>query len=139
MPCSDSGGRPTPPPGVTDTADDLRRTLTDSPARFLLAEADGQVVGSIIGTFDGWRGNIYWLVVHPGYRRRRIARRLMAEIEKRLVNRGAKMIMALVEKDYPWAGGFWQAVGYPVDHRIDGLFVTWNDYCVNFMPCPVQA
>jgi hypothetical protein len=46
-------------PGVTDTADDLRRAIAESPAHVLLAEVGGQVVGSIIGTFDGWRGNIY--------------------------------------------------------------------------------
>lgn len=45
-------------PGVTDTADDVRRAVTDSPAHVLVAEVEGQVVGSIIGTFDGWRGNI---------------------------------------------------------------------------------
>jgi len=105
-------------PGVTDTADDLRRAVTDSPAYVLVAEADGQIIGSIIGTFDGWRGNIYRLVVHPGHRRRGIARKLVAEVEQRLAGQGTKRITALVEKDHPWAVGFWEAVGYGVDHRI---------------------
>lgn len=106
-------------PSVTDTADNLRRAITDSPAHLLVAEYDKQVVGSIIGTFDGWRDNIYRLVVHPAYRRRGIGRQLVTEVEKRLVNQGAKRITALVEKDHPWAVGFWEAVGYPVDHRIE--------------------
>jgi ribosomal protein S18 acetylase RimI-like enzyme len=105
-------------PSVTDTADDLRRAITDSPAHVLVAEAEGQIVGSIIGTFDGWRGNIYRLVVHPSYRRRGIARQLVAEIEKRLVAQGTKRLTALVEKDHPWAVNFWEAVGYGLDHRI---------------------
>ena len=52
-------------PGVTDTADDLRRAADDlraiaySPAHVLVAEVGGRLVGSVIGTFDGWRGNIY--------------------------------------------------------------------------------
>lgn len=106
-------------PGVTDTADDLRRAITDSPAHVLVAEADGLIVGSIIGTFDGWRGNIYRLVVHPGYRRRGIARKLVAEVEKRLAKQRVKRITALVEKDHPWAVSFWEAVGYGADHRIE--------------------
>jgi ribosomal protein S18 acetylase RimI-like enzyme len=105
-------------PGVTDTADDLRRAVADSPAHVLVAEVEGQVVGSIIGTFDGWRGNIYRLAVHPDYRRRGIARALVAEAEKRLAEQGAKRITALVEKDHPWAMTFWEAVGYRVDGRI---------------------
>jgi ribosomal protein S18 acetylase RimI-like enzyme len=106
-------------PSVTDTAANLRRAITDSPAHVLVAESDGQIVGSIIGTFDGWRGNIYRLVVHPGYRRRGIARRLVAEVEKRLAGQGTKRITALVEKDHPWAVDFWEAVGYGVDRRIE--------------------
>jgi ribosomal protein S18 acetylase RimI-like enzyme len=105
-------------PGVTDTADDLRRAVADSPAHVLVAEVEGQVVGSIIGTFDGWRGNIYRLAVHPDCRRRGIARALVAEVEKRLAGQGAKRITALVEKDHPWAASFWQAVGYGLDSRI---------------------
>jgi hypothetical protein len=36
-------------PGVTDTADDLRRAIADSPAHVLVAAAEGRLVGSIIG------------------------------------------------------------------------------------------
>lgn len=90
-------------PGVTDTADDLRRAITDSPAHVLVAEVGGRIVGSIIGTFDGWRGNIYRLAVHPDHRRQGIARVLVAEVEKRLTGQGARRITALVEKDHLWA------------------------------------
>src|SRR5713226_7499525 len=65
-------------PSVTDTADDLRRAVTESPAHVLVAEVGGRVIGSIIGTFDGWRGNIYRLAVHPDYRRQGVARALVA-------------------------------------------------------------
>ena len=105
-------------PGVTDTAADLRRALTDSPAHVLVAEVEGRLVGSIIGTFDGWRGNIYRLAVHPEQRRRGIARALVTTVEERLVRQGAKRITALVEKDHPWGMSFWQAVGYAVDQRM---------------------
>jgi RimJ/RimL family protein N-acetyltransferase len=105
-------------PGVTDNADDLRRVITQGPADVLVAEVAGRLIGSIIGTFDGWRGNIYRMAVHPDYRRRGVGRSLVAEIENRLSARGAKRITALVEKDHAWATGFWQAVGYQWDQRV---------------------
>jgi ribosomal protein S18 acetylase RimI-like enzyme len=105
-------------PGITDNADDLRRAVSESQAHVLMAEAEGRVIGSIIGTFDGWRGNIYRLAVHPDHRSQGIARALVAEVEKRLTQQGAKRITALVEKDHPIAMTFWEAVGYRVDERI---------------------
>lgn len=105
-------------PSITDTADDLRRAVAASPAHVLVAEADGQIVGSIIGTFDGWRGNIYRLAVHPDCRRQGLARALLAEVEQRLARQGAKRITALVEKNQPRAVGFWLAVGYTLDDRL---------------------
>jgi ribosomal protein S18 acetylase RimI-like enzyme len=105
-------------PGVTDAADDLRRAVADSPAHVLVAEVGGRIAGSAIGTFDGWRGNVYRLAVHPDHRRQGVARALVAEVEGTLTRQGAKRITALVETGHPWAMHFCEAVGYRVDERI---------------------
>lgn len=105
-------------PGVTDNTDDLRRAITESPAHVLVAEVDGRVIGSIIGVFDGWRGNVYRLAVHPDFRRHGVARSLVGEVERKLAEQGAKRITALVEKDHPWAMSFWEAVEYRVNERV---------------------
>src|SRR5436190_1686672 len=105
-------------PSVTDTAEAVRRAIAHPAAWVLLAEAGGQLIGSIIGTFDGWRGNIYRLAVDPAYRRRRVARALVEAVEQRLRQAGAKRITALVEHGHPEPVAFWEAAGYERDRRI---------------------
>ena len=105
-------------PSATDTPQDVRRALGLGSACVLVAELDGQLVGSIIGTFDGWRGNIYRLAVHLDYRRLGIAGALNREIEKWLVQQGAKRITALVEREHGCATGFWESAGYQIDARM---------------------
>jgi ribosomal protein S18 acetylase RimI-like enzyme len=102
-------------PSVTDTAEDVRRALTDGRAQVLAAESGGRLVGSLIASFDGWRGNLYRLAVHPDHRRRGIARALVAAGEERLARQGARRITALVDGADARALAFWNAVGYAHD------------------------
>jgi ribosomal protein S18 acetylase RimI-like enzyme len=108
------------PPSVTDSSEGLRR-LTNEPSGILLvATIGGRIIGSVIGGWDGWRGNIYRLAVTPEYRRRGIARRLVAEISNELFAKGATRIGALVEHEHRWAIDFWDSLsdlGYERDPK----------------------
>ena len=108
-------------PSLTDTIADVQNAI-ESLASVLVAEADQRIVGSLIATFDGWRGNMYRLAVHPDYRRRGIGRALVAEGESGLTQQGAKRITALVEAQYPWAVAFWSSVGYEIEPGILRFF-----------------
>lgn len=109
-------------PSPTDTPNDLTKLLGEPAALLLLvAEADGRLVGTVIGGWDGWRGNIYRLAVLPAYRRRGIARALVGEAERRLFRMGGRRISALVQGDHPWATDFWDSLGasgYRHDERM---------------------
>ena len=108
-------------PSVTGTIADIQGTI-ESSASVLVAEADQRIVGSLIAAFDGWRGNMYRIAVHPDYQRRGIGRALVKEGERWLVKQGAKRITALVEEKYPWAVAFWSSVGYEIEPGILRFF-----------------
>jgi ribosomal protein S18 acetylase RimI-like enzyme len=104
-------------PSPTDTPEQVDQVIQDPAAAVLVAVDNDLLVGSIIGGWDGWRGNLYRLAVLPSYRRRGIARALVAAAEERLAARGALRISALVEHDHPWAVGFWDSL-YEPDSRM---------------------
>jgi ribosomal protein S18 acetylase RimI-like enzyme len=103
---------------ATDTPEHVRRAIEHPSAAFIVAAEDGQIVGSVIGAFDGWRGNIYRLVVHPDYRRRGIARTLVREVERAFAEWGVSRVTALVVIDRHPAREFWAAMGYLPDEHM---------------------
>ena len=108
------------PPSVSDSIDGLTRLIRTPAALLLVATIGDQIAGSVIGGWDGWRGNIYRLAVAPEYRRRGIARRLVAEISRELFAKAAARLSALVEHEHQWAIDFWDSVsdlGYERDPK----------------------
>jgi ribosomal protein S18 acetylase RimI-like enzyme len=100
------------PPTVTDSMESLSALVAHDPYALLMADARGEVVGSLIAAWNGWRGSFYRLVVHPEHRRRGLATRLVREGEQRLRDRGAVRVDAIVAADEVAAMSFWNAAGY---------------------------
>ena len=109
-----SGASPTP----TDDVPHLVRLTGNPTAALLLALEDGQIVGSLLGTYDGWRGTLYRLVVRADKRRRGIGRDLVRQMDRIFAGWGVKRAHALVEIDRPSARLFWSSVGYAHDDRL---------------------
>jgi ribosomal protein S18 acetylase RimI-like enzyme len=99
-------------PSVTDSLDGLTGLLAADPQGLLVAELDGVLAGSLIAAWDGWRGSFYRLAVSPQHRRKGLATMLLREGERRLRERGAVRLTAIVADDDPTAMSFWRAAGY---------------------------
>ena len=104
--------------GVTDTVEQIQRVATNPAAVFLVAVLSGEIVGTLLGTYDGWRGNMYRLVVRPDQRRQGIGRELVRRVERVFAAWGVRRITVHVEADRPRAAEFWNAIGYPRDNHI---------------------
>jgi ribosomal protein S18 acetylase RimI-like enzyme len=104
---------------LPDTLEYLQTLHDFSPGLFLVAEdAGGRIIGTIIGGWDGWRGHMARLATHPDVRRRGIAEALVREAERRLRERGARRIYALVDRRSAPAMPFWESAGYRANEDI---------------------
>ena len=103
-------------PGIhvrrSDDPDEISKKLLRDPDLFLLAELDGQLVGSVLGGFDGRRGRVYHLAVIEEYRQRGIGSLLMDALERRLRQKGCLRYYLLVTNDNLDAMRFYQARGW---------------------------
>jgi ribosomal protein S18 acetylase RimI-like enzyme len=100
------------PSGVSDTGEGLATLLDADRQALLVAESESRVIGSLIAAWDGWRGSFYRLAVLPSRRREGIATALVREGERRLHERGALRLTAIVADDEKLALDFWRAAGY---------------------------
>ncbi|MGH2938096.1 MAG: GNAT family N-acetyltransferase [Solirubrobacterales bacterium] len=99
-------------PSSTESAEDVHGLLERDPEALIVAELDGEVVGTLIAGWDGWRATFYRLAVDPAQRRHGVATTLVRAGEERFRALGAKRLNAIAESHKPAAMGFWAAAGY---------------------------
>ncbi|MGZ9221283.1 MAG: GNAT family N-acetyltransferase [Anaerolineales bacterium] len=98
--------------GRSDTPAEIEKKIGRDPDLFLVAELDGDIIGSVIGGFDGRRGLIYHLAVAAATRGMGIGSRLMAEVESRLRAKGCLKCYLLVTQDNAEVGRYYQRQGW---------------------------
>jgi ribosomal protein S18 acetylase RimI-like enzyme len=96
----------------SDVPVELEKKMKRDPDLFLVAEADGELVATVIGGFDGRRGMIYHLAVAESRRGRGLASQLMDELEKRLIAKGCIRSYLLVHADNTEAFALYEKRGW---------------------------
>lgn len=98
--------------GRSDTRAEIEKKIARDPDLFLVAESDGQIIGTVIGGYDGRRGLIYHLAVAAPFRGQGIGSCLMDEVEARLRARGCLKSYLLVTDDNSEAEAYYQNRGW---------------------------
>jgi ribosomal protein S18 acetylase RimI-like enzyme len=100
----------------SDGPDATLLKLTRDPGLFLVARsADGRIVGTVMGGWDGRRAYVYHLAVAPDRRREGIADALMDELEARFRALGALKVKLQILVDNPVSKRFFAHRGYLVE------------------------
>jgi len=101
-----------------DPHKDIARKLQVNPEWFLVAEAAGSVVGSVMAGYEGHRGWINYLAVAPARQRTGLGRVLMAAAEDRLRSAGCPKINLQVRPDNRAAIAFYERLGFAVEGAV---------------------
>jgi ribosomal protein S18 acetylase RimI-like enzyme len=108
---------PNPAPR-NDPARSIERKLLANDGLFFVADAESQIVGTVMGGYDGHRGWVYSLAVASGERRQGIGAKLMRHLEEELKQRGCCKVNLQVLPDNSEVTSFYQELGFNVEERI---------------------
>ena len=107
----EEAGLPYKPKG-RDSRESMEKQMRANPEFFIGAFDGEKLIGTVIASFDGRRGWINRLAVHPDYRRRGIGRLLIKEAEKVLKKKSAWIICALIERENKQSLNLFKKCGY---------------------------
>lgn len=121
--------------GKGDEEASLRAFMERNPSTCLVLRENGRLIGTVLGGFDGRRGYIYHLTVHPDYRGRGYGKALLGRVAQELKNLGAPKIHLFAFSDNQAAAGFYPSQGWEL--RGDIQVFSW-DGSRNMPPPPNQ-
>jgi ribosomal protein S18 acetylase RimI-like enzyme len=98
-----------------DPLRDIERKISVDPDGLLVLADGSQLIGAVMVGYDGHRGWINYLAVHPEHRRRGWGRALMIAAEERLSELGCPKVNLQVRASNQDAMAFYRAFGYGVD------------------------
>lgn len=99
-------------PEGRDSLEEVRRQLELPQVIFLVAEVEGEVVGTVLATHDGRKGWINRLAVDPAFRGQGLAQELVKVAERELEAAGLQMFAALIEEDNLPSINLFKKLGY---------------------------
>jgi len=97
---------------------DIARKLEVQRELFLVGMVEERIVASVMVGYDGHRGWINYLAVHPDFQRKGFARKLMEAAQDLLFELGCPKINLQVRLSNGAAVGFYKSIGYVQDEVV---------------------
>lgn len=90
----------------------LSQKLEHDDGLLFVAERGGEIIGTVMGGYDGHRAWLYSVAVDPRLRRQGVGRALVEAMEHELLARGAPKVNLQVRAGNDAVIGFYEALGY---------------------------
>ena len=97
---------------------DIARKLENSPGLFFVGVVEDQIVATAMAGYDGHRGWVNYLAVHPAYQRNGLGTQIMKVIEERLLALGCPKINLQIRTGNTDAMRFYEKLGHSTDAAV---------------------
>ncbi len=88
------------------------------PGTILDTEIANGIVATIMGSYDGHRGWIYYLAVHPDQQRKGLGEQMMKDMEARLLALGCPKINLQIRRENSSVMTFYESLGFTEDASV---------------------
>ena len=95
-----------------DPKKDIDRKTGVGNELFIILEVENQLIGTVMGGYDGHRGVMNYLAVHPKHQGRGFGKMLVEAIENKLVDLGCPKVNLLIRRDNHEVSNFYESVQY---------------------------
>ena len=114
-------------PEGRDSSAKINEQIKNVTTIFLVAEFNGKIVGTVLGTHDGRKGWINRLAVDTEFRRKNVARRLVAELESRFEKIDLEVVACLIDGENTASMKVFKKLGYEeLDVRYFSKKKSWE-------------
>ncbi|MBT4014728.1 MAG: GNAT family acetyltransferase [Deltaproteobacteria bacterium] len=97
---------------------DIARKLQVQPELFLVGILDSRLIATVMGGYDGHRGWINYLAVHPDFQGNGYGQGIMNSVETALREMGCPKINLQIRTGNDKIGSFYQKLGFTNDHVV---------------------
>ena len=97
---------------------DIARKLKVPPELFLVGMLDSLLIATVMGGYDGHRGWINYLAVHPDFQGQGYAQQVMENVESELRKRGCPKINLQIRSGNARVMAFYQKLGFTDDQAL---------------------
>lgn len=101
-----------------DPAVAISKKIAVNDGMFFVAEHEATIIGTVMAGYDGHRGWLYAVAVHPDWRRAGLGRALVGVAETALAATGCMKINLQLLASNAATLAFYESLGYAVEPRI---------------------
>ena len=112
---------------LDDSKEGVERFLKRNPDTSIVAESDGQVVGTILCGHDGRRGCFYHVCVKEGFRKHGIGKEMAVAAMKALQAEKINKVCLIAFADNMVGNQFWKSVGWTFRRDLNYYDFTLNE------------